>query len=337
MNDSRAIQNHLAQAAASLIPGEQPPEAIHVTPRGTVFDAAFVYPDTEHRFVVKPLAPDQHVHEPSRLRDIQSALRQHQPALRDAIIPIDHVEPDRRWIIMPRADGPTFETLLRDALRQPARFNHDVTTCLNHTARILAALHRIPAARFNLQPASHHNREYLPALEDCWHHRLPRRCLPPHITGAELFQRLCTHDFRSRLGDRLLPADVQPKNQIVTRPGRVTLVDPDYNAGNPAMTLVGFLLALDRLALRRPFASTLRHIDAWKRYFLHAYAAAGESWAVDDARLLYPWALLRTFDHHAHARPAFRPYLAMVYGRTLRTYLHYLDNVTTQPDRALAA
>lgn len=334
----RAIHDHLVHAAPSLTCIDEPLQSVRVEPRGPIYRATLVYPAAEHHVAVKPMPPARHVLAPGRVRDIQSTLQRQSSLLRDALIPIRGVDQQQRWILMPWSPGRTLEAILHAALRRPRDSDDLVTACLDRTARILAELHRFRAADFDLDPAAHRNREYLPSLARAWRHDLLRRALPAGARAADLFHAVCTHQFQHRLCDRILPADVQPKNQIVSDVGHVTLIDPQFNAGNPAMTLLGFLIALDRLALRHPRAQALRQIDAWKRYLLHAYAACGEPWVIDDVRVLYPWALVRTFDHHAAARPLYRPYLAHIYTRTLRLFFHHLaESLASTPTHALAA
>ena len=300
------------------------PSRIRLKKRGSIYLASVIFADrSEHQLVIKPMSRDAQVSGPAELMRIQRNLRSRDRDLAGQLVDIldSHAEPS--WIVMPVVAGETLEALLHRSLKSRVPAKQCVAeAAVKKLAGALAALHEIPARQLGLRPGCQRNAQYLPVMRQLWaKHPLAVRALTPGITVAQILERVIGGDFADRCADRLVPVDVQPKNQMVDAAGRLTLIDPDYTVGHPAITLATFLVGLDRLALRHPSRRSARRIERLKRIFVRAYARHGRAWVITDLAGFYPWALLRVYDEHAQARPWARPYLAHVYGSAMRRFV----------------
>jgi hypothetical protein len=120
----------------------------------------------------------------------------------------------------------------------------------------------------------------------------------------------------------------------------VVFIDMDYLGGSPAVSLAHYLVSLDRIGLRHPFAWHSQQLAAWKQCFLEHYSQFCPQ-VVADLLFFYPWAIVKNFHQQVLYRPRTAWYLARYYGSCLRAFLaNALQQRAagqTSPDRQLFA
>ncbi|MFP4145099.1 MAG: hypothetical protein ACOCTI_00470 [Phycisphaeraceae bacterium] len=314
------IRDVLVRRSAGWVGHDVPPYAVTIEPWGPVFLARVVFETGPSVFVVKPMGEDCQPHDVVDLAGLHEAVRGRTSLLADRLVPIYAANRERRWLVMPLVPGESLETIMRRALHA-GEDDARIAPALAAGVEALAAVHRLNADEMGLRHAGQANEVYLDSMRWAWSHPLMRLCVPGRARREALFASVCSDAFLARTGDRLLPVDVQPKNQIVGDDGRMTLIDPSYVAGHPGMTLAAYLVNLDRLALRFPSAGSWRLIEQWKRELVAACQRKAEPWVLADWPAFYPWYLMRVFASHVRHHRLAGPYLAGIYGRSLRSFV----------------
>jgi hypothetical protein len=325
-NTAVQVRDYFAAGGHILVGQARPPERIAVRQIGTAYLATLRYGAQAIRAVVKPVAPDSWLHDPTLLYHVHYRLQNADPLLRRVLNTMVAPIPERGWVVVEYVAGVSLRDALCHALRFPVYRDAQPSTLLAQTARALAALNRISAAQVRVPLAPQANLSYVETLERCWADRrvqpyLPRtwRAGPPANIMGDSFR--CRGLGQGRLADRILPIDCQPKNILVPCRGEVRFIDQDYGVGNPALGLAFFLLTLDRLGLAHPLPYQRARIAAWKAVFLESYFQHAEPWIAEDLPFFYAWTLVRQVCDAAARRLLFRPYARWHYARCLREFL----------------
>jgi hypothetical protein len=301
----------------------EPPRAVTLRPNQTAVVASLEFAGGVRHVVVKSIPEHANIPCPEKLREVHDGLRARGARLAGGLPRFAGVGREERLLVMEFVDGRPLEDVLKASLRSPVRRDDPGEVPLRETAALEAEMHRVCGADVGLA-GPYPNRSYLPGFEAAWKHPSVARVLPLGLRDARRLYDLLPPSFFDRAGDRVMAGDIQPKNVIVREGGGVCLIDLDYTAGNPAIGVAQFLVALDRLGTRCPLGPPLRRIASWKQQYLAAYLEGSPHSVAEDLSFFYPSLLVQHLLEHSASRPWLRRYLVAYYGRRLREFLRRL-------------
>jgi hypothetical protein len=320
------VRDYFTSGGHIIVGQARPPERVDVRRIGTAYLATLRYGAQAIRTIVKPLAPDSWLHDPTLLYHVHYRLQNADPLLSRVLNNMVAPVAERGWVIVEYVAGLSLREVLGRALRFPVLHNTQPSILLAQTARALAALNQIDAVQARLPLAPQANVSYVEKLEECW----ADPCIQPYLpqlwrAGPPAGIVGSSFRGRGRIGDRVILIDCQPKNILIPCRGEVRFIDQDYGVGNPALGLAFFLVTLDRLGLRHPLPWQRARIAAWKAVFLESYFQNADPWIAEDLPFFYAWTLARQLRRHVlgprWGRWLFRPYIRWSYGRHLREFL----------------
>jgi hypothetical protein len=217
--------------------------------------------------------------------------------------------------------GSTLLDVLESALSRRSAIEYNGDCLLERSAAVLAEFHRLTPACAGIDDATRSNASYVNAFLRLLNNPVMKSTL--RSVRHHLLRAIESVDssFLSRIDNRLLVRDSQPKNILVPEPGRVCFIDLDFISGPPAMNLALFVTAFDRLSTRYFSPQAKTKINLWKQAFISHYLRHSDcSGIVNDFHFFHLWALVMTMRRHVGGRKWLRAYLS-------RRYLQQIESV----------
>jgi hypothetical protein len=223
--------------------------------------------------------------------------------------------------------GSTLQDVLESELSGRSANKYNCESLLERSAAVLAEFHRLTPGCVGIADATRANASYVngflrllsnPVMKTTL--RSVKHHLQHAIEGVD-------STFLSRIENRLLVRDSQPKNILVPEPGRVCFIDLDFIGGPPAMNLALFVTAFDRLSTRYFSSHAKTKINRWKQTFVSHYLRHSDSSEiVSDFRFFHLWALVMTMRRHVGSRKWLRAYLSRRYLQQIKSVLENNTN-----------
>jgi Ser/Thr protein kinase RdoA (MazF antagonist) len=310
----------------------EPPLEVRVKAASTAFIAELDYPSGTYHLVLKSTPAKASLRSPSELADVLTRLAASHPCIAESLPEILGVDEHRHIIILAYVEGCEFGSCLREELQQPSKPPNDYEHVLRQAATVLAHVNRLSASDVLPRSGLPRYDSFLPAFETT------------SSRFASVFRRTGFGDpkgllarlddgFFSRVGDRVMFADVGPKNLIVKTTGDPCFIDLHCISAPGALDVAGFLVALDRLGSKFPGKRAQSRLASWQRSFLGAYREHGLDFLGEDLAFFYPWMLLLMFEQHRALHPWAGPYLRWYYGLRLAAFLRALVSLSPEDVR----
>ena len=278
-----------------------------------------IFRNVPRRFFIKVLNGSFNMDVPEQLVQVGMRVRQFDGCIAHGTAEIIGCLPRESALIMEYIPGCNLEQILRRTLWGVRAWSDPP---FRRVAEVLASLNRIHAEDVGIEAHGRTNGSFRHKLESLWKESAVARWLPPRYRDMSELYKLLASNWQNHVLCRLLLADSQPKNVIVSPEG-AKFIDLDFGFGHPSLEVAGFLLGLDRLAFRAPMPHQRKLVRHWKHMFLEAYLGVCESkeMILEDLFFFYPWVLLSGWEQHCTYWPGMKPGLAMFYGLRLRRFL----------------
>jgi len=291
----------------------------------SVVIAEFINADKIQRYVFKEAGKRWKIQDPATLCYINNRLRDLSPALEQAMPGLEVFGPAERWLAMEYVEGSTLDSFIVSSRSMPDK----VTDVFHRLGKIVAELHSVSAGTVGLSESEKNNSVYKQTFEDGWGKYILKPFLPSGQKHTEDFYKYINKDVWKRQPSRVLMVDFQPKNVLVGDDGSISLIDPDFSVGNPAMATGFFLNGLNQLAFSHRNWVSREMIARCQRAFLKSYLETMDSWLSDDLVLFYPWTIVEASKMHALRSRFPAPILKLFYSYFLRRYLGRLSKMPT--------
>jgi len=320
------LDNYLLLHSQRILNLSFTPTEVSIRPHETVWFANLRSGDETRDLVVKEQSK-YGVGGLESLFSVHCQLRKRIPFVSDRTVEFLGIDSDRSLLFLEAVQGLSLTELLQRSFRQraPAFFAAET---LDQLARVLSAVHDLEPTDLGLAPALRPYEELRIDLQKKLEDPAISRWLPARYRRLDSFYRRLQEPLWDESSERLLFADLQPKNILVRPDGRICLIDIDYYLGRPAWNLAGTLVNLDLLAIRRPTGPSLRITANWKRILVDSYMATLSSdgrQIAEELVFFYPWSLLRLYRQHLQRRAFMKPFLSWFYCRLLTYFFSELE------------
>ena len=304
---------------------QAPPKQVQLRIIGSAAVAVLDFDRVRRHAVVKRAVFDGDIFTPEQLLDVHERIRSRSPSLAAHMPRFLGYDRDTRYLILEYIEGETLLSILRKSLWVPGS-QAQADTLLRETARFLAEVCKVPASEVGLTlTAPRSNQNFLPNFQKRWNNPRIQPFIPRRFRSPNKYLEHFPESFFQRPIDSIAPLDTQPKNYLIQPPGKPFLIDLDYTCHSPAMTLAYFLVSLDRIGLKFPWAISSSAITAWKRSVVTAYLEAADPHVCEELLFYYPLILLLMLELHVEQRPRWRPLLFWYYGGRLRRFLTSME------------
>jgi len=309
----------LAARGHEFVGEARPPSDVTVESRGKAVIATLVFPRRTCRLVLKNVTSNDNVRDVEKLKSVVAAISAQCPLVAPAFPRILGSGDNGQLMVMEYVAGRQFALRLRQELLQPGT-NDETDAFFRKSARLFVEINRLSAEGLVSTACVRANETYIAGFRETadWFAASFQRA----GMDVDHFLSRLSPAFFSRMSDRLTLVDCRPKNIIVQNSGGLAFIDIDFTAAPPAMSLAGYLVALDRFGCRVPSNRIARRVDWWKLVYADAYFACVDQETAEDFLFFYPWKLMRMFEQHRRHHPMFLPYLRWYYGRTLERFLN---------------
>jgi hypothetical protein len=318
-----SVTRLLANRWQELLHQNAPPRSVAFERRSSAVLASLTFEAGNYRLAVKQIPASASIRSPRELARVHMKMRTMSPCLARCTPNIAGSDEGERLVVMEFIPGPT---LLDRLIGRKGLFFRSADECgelLDAAGVVLGEVNAIAAEDVGVTGEGRTNGSFLPRFQGQW---AAQGLAAPHHLDRLL--AALPADFADRAPRQLLAVDAQPKNVLVTGPGRVCFIDPDYRSGNPAIGVAHFLVSMDRAGLRRPLPGTAARIAGWQRRFLEAYFRMAPRSVAEDLLFFYPWMLDRCCELHSGASLRLvKGYLEWYYARRMTSFLRNLDRV----------
>lgn len=298
-------------------------ESVTLEDVGPILVAVFKQSDgNENRAAFKTEGAHWKIKNSSTLISVNEKLRQRSPELFDALPWIQQAGPNYEWIAMEYIEGHTLDNFLASSGSDPEQIDSIFETL----GRIVANIHSIGAEEVGLPSTNKRNREYLSVFEDNWRDHTVNFLLPRGFKTSDQVLRVIDPKVWERTLNRVLMIDFQPKNVLVGKNSKISLIDPDFSVGNPAMATGFFLNGMNQSVFSHRNWASPKMIARYQHAFIRSYMEQMEPWLVDDLSFFYPWTILESSRMHALRSRFPRKMLEYLYTFFLRRYCQKLDS-----------
>lgn len=301
--------------------GDDSPLAVSLLPNHTTLTAEIKFPSRSAvRLTLKALPKDTNGSYNSQVCEIQNRIAQASDLLSRSMPKFYDYDCASHCVAMEFVPGATLLEHLRSNLSGRLQSDFDCDHILSQAAIVLAEFHRQSSADVGVPKANRSNESFVENLKSVLQEPTLRHALGTTAETAQSSIEKLPSEFLSRIGDRLLIPDSQPKNILIPSPDRVCFIDLDFSCGPPASNLALFVSQLDRMKTRYLSSQALSQIYRWKQTFLKSYFGAADSaTTIEDFPFFYLWALIFTLRRHMQDSPWWRLYLSKRYARQIRS------------------
>ncbi len=287
----------------------------------SVVIADFINSDKTQRCVFKEAGKQQwKVRDTVTLCSINKRLRELSPTLKHALPGLEVFGPTESWLAMEYVDGKTLDSFITSSRSMPDK----ITDVFHRLGKIVAELHSFSGADVGLPESKKFNHQYTQNLEDGWAQYILKPFLPSGLKHANDFYKYIDNEVWQRQPSRVLMVDFQPKNVLIGDDGSISLIDPDFSIGSPALGIGFFLNGLNQLAFSHRNWASHEMISFCQQAFLKSYLEKMDSWLSDDLVFFYPWTIVEASKMHALNSRFPAPILKFFYSYFLRRFLHRL-------------
>ena len=325
---SDELKSYLESGAGKQISFVGEYESVVLKEHETVVITDFINTDRVQRCVIKEAGKRWKVRDSATLCSINSRLRDLSPALKHALPCIEVFGPTESWLAMEYVDGCTLDSFITASRSSPDR----ISDVFYRLGKIVAELHSISAIHVGLPESEKCNSLYKQSFEESWPEYMLKPFLPSGQKHTDNLYKYINNEVWTRQPGRVLMIDFQPKNILVRDNGDISLIDPDFSSGNPALAIGFFLNALNQLSFSHRNWASFEIISRCQQAFLKSYLEKMGSWLADDLLFFYPWTIVETSKMHAMRSRFPTPILKLFYSYFLRRFLRRLNQAATRTD-----
>jgi hypothetical protein len=319
----------LLQRGHEFVGEGRPPRHIGARVVGTAVLATLDYgSEDRYHVVLKPTELNRGVRSAGRLGSTLELLSGQDDRIAASFPEVLGGDERTSLLVLGYVPGEQLVSRLRRALQVVGPAVDDNAVYFRQAARVLAAVHRVPASTAGLPGESVRNSaSFMGSFERTAARFASVFQAADLAEPAQLLARL-PPGFFSRVGDRTSLIDARPKNSIVPPVGPLCFIDLDCAPGSPAMGVAAFLASLDRMGARHPSPAAQSRLAGWKRAFVDEYFACDHVWPAEDLMFFYPWTVLQMFEQHRADHPWLTPYLQWYYGTRLEQFLAHVKRLS---------
>jgi hypothetical protein len=302
-----------------------PNETVTVIPHETVLLVDFISVNGKRRRVIKPPGPRWKSRSVSEICRVNKLLRSSSPILNESLPYAEKVGPEGGgWLALDYVEGVSLDTFLSSHATSSVAYS----LVFKRLGKIAATLHAIPASRLDIPLVQQSVRDYKEPLEKGWDSFVIKSMLPFRMRTPTSLYRALAPSIWSQVRNQALMVDFQPKNVLVDECLKISLIDPDFASGNPAMNVSFFLNGLSQLAFGHRNWVSPQIVASCQKIFLESYLSEVTLQLDHELAFFFPWTIVETGRLHAARSRAPLGAARLLYTVLLRRYLKRLGKIT---------